>query len=253
MNNIVKRVFLAFTFFYPTTSLANTPQQVAAIAHAAATAANASGQLPLHVQPGLMITEYESSGEYLIINAEMTKNGLSGLGGGAQMSSALRQIAVQRFCSNPDTLSLLKTGLIVRSNYRMEGSRDVIMTYDVSQKSCETGKNLTNTEKNIHDYLVANLNLEKQHMPELGFMGKIVGADVVGNTIVYKIILKEKTTIEKFKDQSQADRFRDIFCKIMHGTTIFQLGAGVSLDLYSDPNTKLREIKINSSTCGTTP
>ncbi|OUJ06307.1 hypothetical protein HK23_02390 [Acetobacter malorum] len=127
------------------------------------------------------------------------------------------------------------------------------MTYDVSQKSCETGKNLTNTEKNIHDYLVANLNLEKQHMPELGFMGKIVGADVVGNTIVYKIILKEKTTIEKFKDQSQADRFRDIFCKIMHGTTIFQLGAGVSLDLYSDPNTKLREIKINSSTCGTTP
>lgn len=66
------------------------------------------------------------------------------------------------------------------------------MTYDVSQKSCETGKNLTNSEKNIHDYLVANLNLEKQHIPDLGFMGKIVRADVVGHNIVYKIIVKDK-------------------------------------------------------------
>ena len=135
----------------------------------------------------------------------------------------------------------------------MERSRDVIMTYDVSQKACETEKNLINTENNIHDYLVANLNLEKQHIPDLGFMGKIVGVDVVGNNIVYKVIIKDKINIEKLKYNYKADHFRDIFYKIMHVANIFQISVGASLNLYSDPTAKLREIKINSSTCGTTP
>ncbi|MBS0961445.1 hypothetical protein [Acetobacter thailandicus] len=95
------------------------------------------------------------------------------------------------------------------------------MTYDVSQKACETEKNLINTENNIHDYLVANLNLEKQYIPDLGFMGKIVGVDVVGNNIVYKVIIKDKINIEKLKYNYKSDHFRDIFYKIMHVANIF--------------------------------
>lgn len=135
----------------------------------------------------------------------------------------------------------------------MEGSKDVIMTYDVSQKSYETENNPKDAEKMIHDYLVANLNMEKQHMPALGALGKIVGADVVGNAIVYKVVVKDTTMIEKFRDQSQVDRFQAILCKLMHDTPIFSLGGEVSWNFYSDPTTKLREIILNGTTCRVAP
>ncbi|MFT9258882.1 MAG: hypothetical protein ABF535_12555 [Acetobacter sp.] len=221
---------------------------VAEIARNIAQSVQSSGKLPLRIEPGMMLVSVESAGVYLIYNIEISKGGAEEYAKNPQIAQAMQKIFTVHACSSRNEVLFANDGLVVRANYRVEGSPAVLVSFDISKKDCSTHNSTGHVDAaTLHDYLARSVTAEQKRGSDFGAIGTIANVQVVGNNVVYTVALKDDTLLDVVNARS--GQFIAVECGQLKDSTPLKLGAGFVWHFYNRSKTQDRTMTVNSAVC----
>ncbi|OUJ04677.1 hypothetical protein [Acetobacter cibinongensis] len=221
-------------------------QRVAALARAI----NGSGKLPLEISPGTKVVQCETTGTTLVIDIDVGHDYVLRRTVQTDLARSAKALAMPSLCRNALYAPLIKDGMSLRLAYRNPETATTFLSYVITPQECLTVSQAPDDPELIRNYLEATVRAEKKSFPlTIEFM-TFFDAQVVGNSILYKIRIADADTVTFIKNKNNTASMQRILCKALNKPTPFNLDIGTRIELYDAHNMPLKTVLLSRQTCG---